>query len=168
VQKPDDNHSPDELDERLGGAKASLQALSSSISDILQHRTLAERMTRNEKYLNVISSAIAGPMMTPQMVRKVVRQELIAFSAETQHNQAAYHATVNVAYVRSRELLCILKLFEEVLLVHGIALAPELKERLRSIEADYQRELNKAIRDALDVEELLRMPSNDEVKARLL
>lgn len=156
-----------EMQERIAKAKDGLKSLQdgailsirNEVADILEHKTLKERIQRLEYYMTVVGSCIAGPMMTPHMTRNVVRDELKAFTAETAHNQNAYHAVVNVAYTRSRQLLDILDALVEV--------APEIADRLEPIRKDYQREINDAIKARIDAGEIVNPPSESDVVERL-
>lgn len=161
-------------DSNLARAKLELAELkksdlSDSIRSTLHKRelSLSERISKLERYMTAVAAPLSGPMLTPSMARNMVREELLAHAVETHHNQAAYHATVNVAYVRAREVKVICEMLVDALVEAGSELAPKFKERLTNIEQDYQRELNHAIRDALRSKELKDVPSLDEVKRRL-
>lgn len=161
-------------DSNLSRAKRELGKLrlADSVGSELRKRelSLSERVAKLEKYMNVVATPLAGPMLTPTMARGLVREELLAHTAETQHNQAAYHATVNVAYVRAREVKVICEMFLELveeLSKSDSELAQKFRERLKNIERDYQRELNAAIREALETRALIDLPSLQEVKRRL-
>lgn len=156
-----------DMQERVSRAKEALKSLQdgailslrAEVSDILEHKTLRERVQRLEYYLTVVGSCVAGPLMTPHMTRDIVRDELKAFTAETAHNQNAYHAVVNVAYTRSRQLLDILDAL--------VAIAPEIAERLEPIRQDYQREINDAIATRLEAGEIVNPPTEADILERL-
>lgn len=161
-----------EMQERIQRGKDALaklqkSAIASAISDLTDHRSLKERVGRLEHLLTVVATCVSGPLMTPHMVRDVTRKELLAHAAETQHNQAAYHAVVNAAYVRSRELKILLDYFVDLLKTSGVELAPEMIERMASLDRDYQRHVNEAIWDAINTHQLRKLPSLQEVEERL-